>query len=152
MFKDSKYCSLDYAVEHEPDIVGDIQGLPFKDESVDAIICKAVLEHVPEPQEAVKEMYRVLKKKGKIFAYVPFLFPYHGGELSGDYFRFTKDGVKYMFRDFGQIEAVPVRGYFGTINLFIPHTSKTFWLTRFLDKLGSVSNTMTSGYNIFAIK
>jgi len=79
LFKNCKYYSMDIAIKYKPNIVGDIHNLPFKDEAVDAIICKAVLEHVPEPQKAVKEMHRILRKGGKIFIYVPFLFPYHGG-------------------------------------------------------------------------
>lgn len=152
LFKNCKYYSLDFDAQYEPNIIGDIHYLPFKDETADAIICKAVLEHVPEPQKAVREIYRVLRKGGKTFIYAPFLFPYHGSRRYKDYYRFTKDGIEYMFRDFTEIRMVPVRGYLGTINLFIPYTSKNFWLTKFLDKLTSTSTTMTSGYNILAIK
>ena len=54
-----------------------------------------MLEHVPEPQLAVKEMHRVLRKGGKIFAYVPFLHGCHGVQNYKDYYRFTRDGVEY---------------------------------------------------------
>lgn len=97
LFTDVEYYSLDYSSHYHPDIIGDIHHLPFKDNSVGAIICKAVLEHVPEPQRAVIEMHRILRKGGKIFAYVPFLHGYHGAKNYKDYYRFTKDGIKYMF-------------------------------------------------------
>ena len=97
-------------------------------------------------------MYRILREGGKIFVYAPFLYPYHGGKIYGDYYRFTKDGIKYMFRDFKKVEIVPVRGYFGTINLFVPFTSKNFRLAKFLDKFQSINARMTSGYNIFVVK
>ena len=58
------YKILDKVADYSPDIVGDIHELPLEDNSVDAILCSAVLEHVEEPQRAVKEMYRVLKKGG----------------------------------------------------------------------------------------
>ena len=38
--------------------------LPLKDSSFDAIWTYAVLEHIPEPEKAMKEMRRVLKHKG----------------------------------------------------------------------------------------
>jgi ubiquinone/menaquinone biosynthesis C-methylase UbiE len=43
------YKILDKVADYHPDIVGDIHHLPFADNSVDAIICIAVLEHVEEP-------------------------------------------------------------------------------------------------------
>ncbi|MEK7508302.1 MAG: methyltransferase domain-containing protein, partial [Patescibacteria group bacterium] len=58
------YKVLDKVSDYHPDIVGDVQQLPMPDASVEAVICIAVLEHVEEPQKAVKEMYRVLKPGG----------------------------------------------------------------------------------------
>ena len=40
------YKVLDKVGDFQPDIVGDIHDLPFADNSVDAIICSSVLEHV----------------------------------------------------------------------------------------------------------
>lgn len=152
LLKSTNYVELDYDIRYRPHIVGNIQSLPFRAEAVDAIICNSVLEHVPEPQVAVREMYRLLREGGKIFVYVPFFFPYHGGQRYKDYYRFTKDAIEYMFQDFTEMEMVPVRGYFGTINLFAPFTSKNFWLTDLLDKWKGTRPRMTSGYNIFAVK
>lgn len=45
--------------------------LPLKSESVDAINCVAVIEHVFEVFDLVKECYRVLKPCGEIVAEVP---------------------------------------------------------------------------------
>ena len=56
-----KYVILDKVSDYNPDIVGDVHDLPFEDNSVDAVICMNVLEHVEEPQKAVKEIYRVLR-------------------------------------------------------------------------------------------
>jgi len=66
------YKVLDKVADFHPDIVGDIHQLPLVDASVDAIICIAVLEHVENPLQAVREMYRVLKPGGYCFIYVPF--------------------------------------------------------------------------------
>ncbi|MFC1962399.1 methyltransferase domain-containing protein [Chloroflexota bacterium] len=147
------YYSVDLCNAYGPNIIGNIHSLPFQSESVDAIICKAVLEHVPEPTIAINELYRVLRRGGKLFVYLPFLFPYHGNEFYKDYYRFTKDAVEYMFRKFETIRPVPVRGYCGVINLFIPFTPKTSAVAHFLDRFISRKfPTVTSGWNVFAVK
>ena len=158
LFKGCQYYSLDINIAYKPHIVGDIHNLPFKDESIDAIICKAVLEHVPEPQKAVREMYRVLRKGGKIFVYIPFIYPYHGGNYK-DYYRFTIDAIEYMFSDFKELKVVPVRGLFGTLSLFIPKIGHILEqianiIDEFIYRLhkGSGYKNLASGYNIFAIK
>jgi len=45
----------------------------LNDESYDFIICSHVLEHVNNPTNAVKEIYRILKNKGKAIIMVPIL-------------------------------------------------------------------------------
>ena len=44
--------------------VGDIDTLPFKNNSYDAVICSEVLEHVDSPEDSIKELIRVLKPGG----------------------------------------------------------------------------------------
>jgi phospholipid N-methyltransferase len=44
----------------------DIYNLPFKEESFDSVIICFVLEHLHNPVQALKEIKRVLKKKGTI--------------------------------------------------------------------------------------
>ena len=60
------------------DIVADAHVLPYKDECVDAIFCEAVIEHLAQPEQAVREFHRILKKGGKVFSVVPFMQAYHG--------------------------------------------------------------------------
>ena len=55
--------------------LGNIQQLPFKSSSYNAIICSEVLEHVESPQEAMKEMVRVLKPGGVLAISVPRYLP-----------------------------------------------------------------------------
>lgn len=42
----------------------DITNISFKDNTFDVIICNHVLEHVPNDQKAMQELYRVLKPNG----------------------------------------------------------------------------------------
>ncbi|QLG44332.1 class I SAM-dependent methyltransferase [Costertonia aggregata] len=46
------------------DVKADICNLPFPDNSFDVILCNHVLEHIPNDQEAMREMYRILKTGG----------------------------------------------------------------------------------------
>jgi len=153
LFKNSNYQTLDTEKEYNPDIIGDVCDIPLKNESINAVICNAVLEHVSEPQKAVKEIYRILKKNGKCFVYVPFLYPYHAHKgVYKDYYRYTQDGIKYLFRNFKSIEICSVRGNLETVFNLTPLRKLKFflYLIRFFDK--SFSNKQSSGYNIFLIK
>lgn len=148
------YKILDKVPDYKPDIVGDIHDLPFSDNSVDAIICIAVLEHVEEPQRAVREIYRVLKPGGYAYLYAPFLFYYH--PLNGyyqDYYRFTEDGMKYLTKDFSQVEIQNVRGALSTVMNLLPIFSKRTGFFDWLDGvLGKTGSKQTSGYSVFCVK
>jgi len=52
-------------------IRGDATDLPFTDNSFDRIIATEVLEHIPDDQKVVSEMYRVLKPGGIAMVTVP---------------------------------------------------------------------------------
>lgn len=43
-----------------------IDALPMPDESIDTIVCTLVLCSVPDPERALKELYRVLKPQGTL--------------------------------------------------------------------------------------
>jgi ubiquinone/menaquinone biosynthesis C-methylase UbiE len=49
----------------------DAQRLPPRDETVDAVVCIAVLQLVPDPVAALAEMARVLRPGGRLAAMVP---------------------------------------------------------------------------------
>ena len=46
------------------DVKADLCALPFKDDSFDVIFCNHVLEHIPDDAQAMRELYRVMKKGG----------------------------------------------------------------------------------------
>lgn len=54
------------------DIISDIKDIPVEDNSFDTIMCIEVLEHFPEPVEAIKEFSRILKLNGKLIITAPF--------------------------------------------------------------------------------
>jgi SAM-dependent methyltransferase len=108
---------LDIDIQRHPEIVGDAHHLPFADGAFNSVSCDAVLEHVPEPQQVVEEMYRVLKPGGGVVMYVPFLYPYHASP--DDYYRFTETGIRYLCRNFAEITIRPCEGYAGTTMRFL---------------------------------
>lgn len=149
-----QYKVLDKVPDYHPDIVGDVHKLPLPDESVDAIICIALLEHVENPLLAMDEMYRVLKPGGYIYIYVPFLYYYHPEPgYYGDFYRFTYDGVKYLTRKFSHTEIQNVRGAFATVLNLFPFLSKKTHVFDWVDRLtGKSASKQTSGYAAFCIK
>lgn len=51
--------------------VGNAHKLDFKDRTFDAVFALEVMEHVPQPDQVIKEMKRVLKKNGYVIVLVP---------------------------------------------------------------------------------
>ena len=107
----ANYKILDPVADYAPDIVGDIHNLSLPDNSVDAILCIAVLEHIEDPRRAMREMLRVIKPGGKVFLYVPFLFYYHA-EMGyyKDFWRYTKDSLPLLAEGYGSAVWQSVRG------------------------------------------
>lgn len=150
------YKILDAVSDFHPDIVGDIHNLPFPDNSQEAILCIAVLEHVVNPIKACEEIYRVLKRGGYAFVYVPFLYYYHAEKgYYQDYWRFSQDAVTMLFKNFSVVEVQKVRGAIATwIKLSPWGRFRLFnYLAEVLDRLlKKQESRQVSGFNIFLVK
>ncbi|MFH1057888.1 MAG: methyltransferase domain-containing protein [Pseudomonadota bacterium] len=64
------------------DIISDITDIPIACNSVDAILCTEVLEHITDPILAIREFHRILRDDGIIIITSPFnslthMAPYH---------------------------------------------------------------------------
>jgi SAM-dependent methyltransferase len=77
------------------DVVGSGDDLPFCDNTFDAVISVAVLEHVKDPFKCASELLRVLRPGGKIVCAAPFLVPYHG--YPSHYYNMTEQGLRALF-------------------------------------------------------
>jgi SAM-dependent methyltransferase len=88
--------------------IGDAHQIPLASESVDAVLIQAVLEHVLDPAQVVREIRRVLRPGGLVYAETPFLQQVHAGPY--DFVRYTSSGHRYLFRNFEEISAGPVAG------------------------------------------
>lgn len=159
VLKDKEKISVDINESYNPDVIADICALDmFEDESIDGIICAAILEHVYNPFKAVSELFRVLKVNGKMFVYVPWIWRYHGNPVGGylDYFRFSCDGIRHLFRQFSHVELCPVRGYIETIVNLIPRLGKGSRFHRLfggvIRRIDKYDERYTSGFNVYIVK
>lgn len=50
---------------------GDGRNTHFEDDSFDVVICSEMLEHIPNPHDAIKEMHRILKPNGNLVVSIP---------------------------------------------------------------------------------
>jgi len=113
-----KYVTYDMAVGQEDwdysglDAIGSLEAAAFKSESFDAILCTQVLEHVPEPEIVLKELFRVLRVDGTLLLTAPQEWYLH--QPPHDYYRYTKYGLEYVLGKAGfTVEKIePLGGYF----------------------------------------
>lgn len=98
----TKYLTLDIDKANNPDICCDVHKIKYASNSFDTIIATHILEHCYDPQKVVNEIHRLLKKSCICILTVPFSYPYHPGP--NDYYRFTWDSLKYLFRKFKKVE------------------------------------------------
>ena len=103
-----KIINVDIFKYQNVDIACDITDLPFKDNSVDAIMTIAVLEHVPYPKKVVDEIYRVLKPGGFIYSSIPFIQGFHASPY--DFQRYTSEGIKILHEEFAQVDTLLIGG------------------------------------------
>jgi predicted SAM-dependent methyltransferase len=81
------------------DIIADAHDLHvIEDNSFEIILCAEVLEHLHTPSKAIAEFYRVLKPGGLLLLTTRFVFPLH--DAPGDYYRYTKYGLRHLLKDF----------------------------------------------------
>lgn len=90
------------------DVVGDVMALPFADGAFDAVSCEEVLEHVPQPLRAARDLRRVTKPGGLIHIAVPFVYPWHPSPL--DYTRWTLEGLEQLLPDCTVVERGIIAG------------------------------------------
>lgn len=82
--------------------VGDAEAMTdIASGSYDTVFCFEVLEHLPHPQRAAREMARVLTPGGTLLVSVPHLSRLH--EEPHDYFRYTRHGLRVVLEDAGLV-------------------------------------------------
>lgn len=97
--RNSRYLGMDYSTARRPDVAGSVLNLPIRTSSMDAVICNQVIEHVPEPAVALREISRVLRTGGLLYLTAPQAWGLH--YEPDDYYRFTKYGIRHMLLQSG---------------------------------------------------
>lgn len=84
------HVGLDILTNSDADVLGDAQRMPFRTGIFDKTICTEVLEHIPTPLNAVKEMIRTTR--GSLLITVPNILNFWGikrwireGRLAGSH-------------------------------------------------------------------
>ena len=98
-----KFLESDVAIGSRTETVFDASYIPLETESVDCIVVQAVLEYIPDPAQAVAEIFRVLKPRGIVYSEMPFMQDVHGGRY--DFTRLTHLGHLRLFRHFAEIRS-----------------------------------------------
>jgi SAM-dependent methyltransferase len=101
------------------DLFGTAYAIPAESASFDCAMSTAVLEHLEEPEQAVRECFRVLKPGGTAVYSVPFIWHLH--EEPRDFYRFTKYGLTHVFTKAGfeVVEIKALSGFFTTFGTLL---------------------------------
>lgn len=108
-FKSARVETLDIDPQYNTDHVQDICDFnPNLANRFDVIMCTEVLEHTYYPQQAIANMFAYLKEGGILYGSTPFCLQEHAP--APDLWRFTRDCLKWMFRDWSSVEITPLEG------------------------------------------
>ena len=94
------------------DLHGSIDAIPAGDASFDVVLCLQVLEHVPDPAAAIRELRRVVRPGGRVLASTHGVYPFHPNP--DDLWRWTHQGLERAFRTNAEWTSVTVRPGAGT--------------------------------------
>jgi SAM-dependent methyltransferase len=153
--------------------VGDIQNmLMIADAMYDTALCIEVLEHVPNPCAAAREIYRILKPGGRLILSVPHLSRLHDEPY--DFYRYTHYGLEHLLHQAG-LEVMTIQKRGGLFSFFghqiatiivglawnvpvlkeIVWTANSWFITRlcvWLDSRLDTSGLFALGYSVVASK
>jgi len=100
----TKYIGTDYLSDRSrPDVISSALEVPFSSDTFDTVVSTEVLEHVPDPARALREMHRILKPGGHLILSTPMYWPRH--EAPYDFFRYPYDGMLHLLEQ-SQFELV----------------------------------------------
>lgn len=101
-----KYLALDspktaklYKTDFPIEIKADAVKMPIKKNSIDRAMMIMVLEHLPDPDRALKEILRILRSNGTLFICTVENYPGH--DFPYNYYHFTKYGLTEILKRSG---------------------------------------------------
>lgn len=108
------------------DVVATAYEIPLEDAYADTILFSAVLEHLEEPERALREAHRLLRPGGHVIATAPFIWPVH--EAPRDFFRYSPYGLRHLFgvAGFEVLEVTPLAGAWTTFSLELSYALRKY--------------------------
>jgi SAM-dependent methyltransferase len=128
------------------DLLCDGHRIPFASGTFDGVVIQAVLEHVADPEQCVREIRRVLKRRGLVYAETAFMQQVHAGRH--DFTRFTAVGHRRLFRGFEQLDAGAAAGPAVALAWAWQHFLLSFTTT----PAGRAAATVTAALTAFWLK
>jgi SAM-dependent methyltransferase len=101
----SEYVGVDIG-NPAADLEGSVEALPVPEASYDVVLCTQVLEHVADPDQAIRELSRVTAPGGRVLASTHGVQVYHPSPT--DYWRWTHAGLARLFEGGGEWASVSV--------------------------------------------
>ena len=109
--------------KYEQDFYCDItKKIPKDDNTYDIVICNEVLEHINEPSDALKEIYRIIKPGGKLFITTTQCHGLH--QEPHNYFNYLSYGLEYILKKnkFRSINIFALGGIFHLLGKVLQNT------------------------------
>ena len=120
LFEGVRYATADFAAVDkaygELDHVCDLTDIPVPDGSVDLVLCSQVLEHLPQPLDALVEFHRILRPGGQALLSAPLFYEEH--EAPYDFYRYTRYAWAQLAGGAGfELTSIDwLEGYLGTVS------------------------------------
>jgi SAM-dependent methyltransferase len=128
--------AFDIVATENVQLVADAHRIPLATGCVDAVVAQAVLEHVLDPQQVVREIHRVLRPRGVVYAETPFMQQVHAGAY--DFTRFSDSGQRWLFREFSELDRGVVAGPGTALMWSIDHLARALFRSRTAGRLARV--------------
>ena len=108
------------------DVVATAYDVPLEDGYADTILLSAVLEHLEEPERALREALRLLRPGGHLIVTAPFIWPVH--EAPRDFFRYSPYGLRHLLEaaGFEVLEVTPLAGAWTTFSLELSYALRKY--------------------------
>jgi SAM-dependent methyltransferase len=118
----SEIIGFDVPGNPHADLHGSIEQIPAEDASFDVALCLQVIEHVPDPSLAVRELRRLVRPGGCVLLSTHGINPFHPNPE--DLWRWTHRGLERLFHangDWTSVTVTPGAGTAATVAMLIAH-------------------------------